>query len=152
MGRGSTHEVLRCLFYLITVNLTLAVGNLHADEQYLNKIKPLLKARCYACHEGLKQESDLRLDTAQAIRTSGTVASVVLLKPIPSTDPEGRLPPEGESLTAGEIALLGDWINRGAIGPDEKRPEEGPPKYWSFSAICGQPFQRRIMKIQLMKF
>ncbi len=34
------NEVMRCLLYLIAVILTLAVGKLHADEQYLNKIKP----------------------------------------------------------------------------------------------------------------
>ena len=126
---------MRCLPYLIAVVLTLVVGDLRADEQYLNKIKPLLKTRCYACHGGLKQESDLRLDTAQAIRNSGLVASGVLLERISATDPERRMPPEGESLTAEEISLLGDWINRGALGPDEERPEEDPSKHWSFSAI-----------------
>ena len=126
---------MRCLPYLIAVVLTLVVGNLRADEQYLKKIKPLLKARCYSCHGTLKQESDLRVDTAQAIRTSGTVASGVLLERISATNPEIRMPPEGESLTAEEIALLGDWINRGAHGPDEERPEEEASKHWSFSAI-----------------
>ena len=126
---------MRCLPYLIAVVLTLVAGDLRADEQYLKEIKPLLKTRCYACHGSLKQESGLRLDTAQAIRNSGLVSSGVFLERISATDPERRMPPEGEFLTAEEIALLGDWINRGALGPAEERPEEDPSKHWSFSAI-----------------
>jgi len=29
---------------------------------YLRDVKPLLTARCYACHSALKQESELRPD------------------------------------------------------------------------------------------
>ena len=33
-----------------------------ADVDYVREIKPLLVAKCAACHGALKQESNLRLD------------------------------------------------------------------------------------------
>src|SRR5439155_15008204 len=33
-----------------------------APVDYVREVKPLLTARCYACHGGLQQKGDLRLD------------------------------------------------------------------------------------------
>ena len=35
---------------------------------YLRDIKPVLKARCYACHGALKQKAGLRVDSAANLR------------------------------------------------------------------------------------
>ena len=66
------------------------------SEIYLEEIKPLLEARCYACHGALKQESDLRLDTAQAIVKAGILQDGRLLMRVASADLDVRMPPEGE--------------------------------------------------------
>src|SRR5262245_15066822 len=42
-----------------------------APVDYLRQVKPILAARCYACHGNLKRESGLRLDTAALIRRGG---------------------------------------------------------------------------------
>ena len=44
----------------------LACGALAAQERvdYLREVKPVLTARCVACHGALKQNARLRLDTA----------------------------------------------------------------------------------------
>ena len=73
---------------------------------YLQSIKPVLKARCYACHGGLKQESDLRLDTAESILEAGIIDSGALLQRITSTDLDVRMPPEGEPLEPSQIAAI----------------------------------------------
>ena len=44
---------------------------------YERDIKPVLKARCYACHGALKQEAGLRLDTGMLIRQGGDSGSAV---------------------------------------------------------------------------
>ena len=54
--------VLFTLFSWVWVNPTANAAD------YLRDIKPVLKARCYACHGALKQKSGLRLDTAVNIR------------------------------------------------------------------------------------
>ena len=40
-------------------------------KDYLTRVKPLLRARCYACHGGLKQKAGLRLDTVGADASRG---------------------------------------------------------------------------------
>ena len=57
----------------VTLGLLLA-GQAPAAElrvDYLRQVKPLLTARCYACHGALKQRADLRLDTAAFIQKGG---------------------------------------------------------------------------------
>ena len=47
---------------------------LPAEEQridYLKDIKPVLQARCYACHGALKQKRGLRLDTVASMKKGG---------------------------------------------------------------------------------
>src|SRR5262249_10242173 len=53
--------------------VVLAVPAAGAPEpvDYLRDIKPLLRARCYACHGALKQKAQLRLDSAALIRKGG---------------------------------------------------------------------------------
>src|SRR6187402_2572013 len=87
---------------------------------YLRDIKPVLKARCYACHGALKQQSGLRLDTAEALRKGGengpvamagnSVGSPIIERLRASLD-EGRMPPEGKALEPAEIEAIARWID-----------------------------------------
>ena len=62
-------------FALLLFPLGLCADSLRADDvDYLRDIKPILEARCYACHGPLKQEQGLRLDTAAAIRIDSLTA------------------------------------------------------------------------------
>ena len=42
-----------------------------AGVDYLQEVKPILRDHCYACHGAFKQESDLRLDTGESVRSGG---------------------------------------------------------------------------------
>ncbi|HET6882896.1 MAG TPA: DUF1549 domain-containing protein [Pirellulales bacterium] len=108
---------------------------------YQRAVKPLLKQRCYACHGALKQESNLRLDTAAAIRAGGdsgpTIvpgkpAESLLLARVSSSDDGQRMPPEGKPLTAEQIATLSAWVGGGAISPSDELPEPDPRQHWAF--------------------
>src|SRR6478735_9115123 len=85
---------------------SLTGGALSAPEHvdYTRQIKPLLKARCGACHGVLKQESGL-------------------IQRVTAAAHEGRMPPEGEALKPEEIALLRDWIQEGAKAPAGEQAE-----------------------------
>ncbi len=114
-------------------------GELLADD-YLKLVKPVLKARCYACHGALKQESDLRLDTAASIRerTDSPIIDVrrvdlsELLTRVTSKDDDIRMPPEGEPLKPEEIAAIRDWIAGGAPAPEHEEADSDPREHWSF--------------------
>ena len=117
--------------------------SLLADEQvnYLKQIKPVLTARCLACHGALKQEGGLRLDTAALATQGGESGAAIkpgdadaslLLKRVAATDESERMPPEGEPLTLDQIAALRNWIAQKAEGPADEQPERHPRDHWAF--------------------
>lgn len=122
--------------------LTLCGFTTHAAEgDYEQTIKPLLAQRCYACHGVLKQEANLRLDTGAAIRQGGDSGPAVvpesadaseILKRITSTELDQRMPPEGEPLTAMQVAAIKSWILAGAVSPADEKPEADPAEHWAF--------------------
>ncbi|MEK6239544.1 MAG: DUF1549 domain-containing protein, partial [Planctomycetales bacterium] len=117
---------------------------LSADKRvdYASGIKPLLAAKCFACHGMLKRESGLRLDAAALIRkggdagpaiVGGKAAESLLIEKVSTADVDARMPPEGEGepLTAKQIALLRRWIDQGAVAPDEPIPPS-PRDHWAY--------------------
>jgi hypothetical protein len=113
-----------------------------AMVDYVKDIKPLLKARCYACHGALKQKADLRLDTATAMQKGGENGNILarnhslLLERVTTADKDDRMPPEGEgaALTPAEVAKLKAWIDSGATAPADEAPEPDPRAHWAYQA------------------
>ncbi|HWB12323.1 MAG TPA: DUF1553 domain-containing protein [Pirellulales bacterium] len=112
-------------------------------DVYLRDVKPVLRRRCFSCHGALKQESDLRLDTAAFILRGGFDGPAVepgnpaasrLIERVSATDPSQRMPPEGAPLTAPEVAAIAGWIKAGAITPDNEKPQDDPRSHWAFRA------------------
>jgi hypothetical protein len=110
---------------------------------YSEKIRPLLAERCFSCHGGLKQEAGLRLDTVALMVEGGESGSVVtkgdpdaslILERVIDTDPDTRMPPEGEGepLSPEQLALLKDWIKAGCPAPTDEKPEADPRDHWAF--------------------
>jgi len=91
------------------------------------KIRPVLDASCKSCHGPKVAESDLRLDSAAALKAGGAVfgPAVVpgkpdespLLKAIEYKDDDLKMPPKPGPLAAGVVADFRRWIERGAIWP-----------------------------------
>ncbi|MCA9147305.1 MAG: DUF1549 domain-containing protein, partial [Planctomycetales bacterium] len=112
-----------------------------AEVDYLRDVKPILHERCFACHGALKQESDLRLDTGSLIRQGGAsgaaiepgkAAASLLIERVVAESEDERMPPEGKPLTVDEIAVLKQWIDAGAVSPDDEQPDEDPAQHWAF--------------------
>ena len=129
-------------------------------EVYLRDVQPVLERRCYSCHGGLKQNGGLRLDTAKDILAGGDsgqavvpkdTATGLLIERVAETDPELRMPPEGEPLTKDEIDALRNWIAAGAMGPEgEVRPND-PRTHWAYRVpvkpsvpVCSPPIPNPI--------
>ena len=132
--------------WLIALAL-LTTLSVHAAD-YLRDIKPVLKARCYECHGGLKQKAGLRLDTAANVRkgakgelviTPGKPGESLLIEKITTADLDERMPPEGEPLKANEIAALKEWIAAGAPVPAQEEAQANPRDHWSFQPIKRPP-------------
>jgi Protein of unknown function (DUF1553)/Protein of unknown function (DUF1549)/Planctomycete cytochrome C len=115
---------------------------------YLKDIKPILKERCYACHAVLKQESELRLDTASSMLKGGSSGPAVvsgkpevseILSRIKSAEADSRMPPEGAPLSNAEIERIRTWIQQGAEAPADELPESDPRAHWSFTKPIRPP-------------
>ncbi|MCO6459648.1 MAG: DUF1549 domain-containing protein, partial [Pirellulaceae bacterium] len=113
-----------------------------AGVSYADQIKPLLAEKCWACHGALKQESGLRLDASQLIRQGGDSGPAIvagqpqaslLLERVADKDPATRMPPagEGEPLSAEQLTLLREWIEKGAVADEEPVPDS-PQRHWAF--------------------
>lgn len=95
---------------------------------FWERIHPLLEARCLGCHQGGQPKGGLHLDTRSGALAGGDgegpaivpgkVAESPLLRRVRSTDPDERMPPQGQPLTAAEIAALETWIESGAAWPE----------------------------------
>ncbi|VTS04963.1 PSD1 and planctomycete cytochrome C domain-containing protein [Tuwongella immobilis] len=119
----------------------LMPATIRAEIDYLKQIKPILLERCYACHGVLKQEGNLRLDTAIFGQKGGDSGPAwkagkpdasLLLERITEAEEADRMPPEGEPLKPQEIALIRDWIAQGAKAPADEKPETDPKQHWAF--------------------
>lgn len=127
------------IIYMLVITVVFSQGQSVADG-YLEDVKPVLKARCYACHGALKQESELRLDTAASIRNRADSPIVdvkqaelsELLVRVMSKDDDLRMPPEGEPLKPAEIAAIRKWIADGAPAPEREEADSDPREHWSF--------------------
>jgi hypothetical protein len=134
---------------LASVVLLLASWHASAAEvDYLREVKPILVARCFACHGAVRQKAGLRLDAAALIRKGGRHGPAVvpgkgedslLLAAVRGRD-RPRMPPdsEGEALPEKEIALLKTWIDQGAKMPDEPVPAD-PRGHWAFRPLVAPP-------------
>lgn len=98
-----------------------------ADLQFNRDIRPILSAKCFACHgfDAKTREADLRLDVAEsayaprdgrpAITPREPNQSALWLR-ITATDPDVVMPPPSshKELTAKEKETLRRWIEQGA--------------------------------------
>lgn len=88
------------------------------------EIRPILNEHCVGCHGGVKQSGGFGLvfrENAIGVATSGARAIVPgkpgqseLIRRLRHTDPELRMPFEGEPLDEEEITLIERWIDQGA--------------------------------------
>ncbi|MFM8414959.1 MAG: DUF1549 domain-containing protein, partial [Planctomycetota bacterium] len=86
----------------------------------------LILARCLECHGPDGQESHLRLDSRAGILKGGDFGPAAvagkadaseLIRRVKTTNPEQRMPPDGDRLTADEVATLAAWIDAGLPWP-----------------------------------
>ena len=132
------------LFFALSCTSAVALRGAESADRLYQRLKPLLKSKCYACHGAIKQEAGLRLDTGGLIRKGGDsgppidsnkVGSSLLLKRVTAEDESERMPPEGEPLTKEQAQLLRDWIAAGARSPKDEVPQVDPKEHWAYQPI-----------------
>ncbi len=132
-------------------SVTTALGLVRADdgdnaEFFLTKIAPLLETRCLECHSHAtgQMENGLTLDSPAGWAHGGDNGPAVspgepdnslLIEAVRYTDPDLKMPPD-ERLSDADIALLEEWVRRGA--PDPREPierEQVGTDWWSLNPL-----------------
>ena len=64
--------------FIVTLVLAGHPPSAAAEADYARDIKPLLRAKCYACHGAVRQKAGLRLDAGQLVLKGGKSGEVVV--------------------------------------------------------------------------
>ena len=125
-------------------------------EHFERHVRPLLHKHCYECHSGEAKtlHGSLRVDGRQHLLRGGdTGPAVIAGKPAASLlisaiqyDGDIQMPPEGK-LSEQQIAVLVEWVSRGAPFPGGEAQQDGPRKvdiaegrkFWSFQPLHPSP-------------
>ena len=101
---------------------------------------PLLKARCLRCHQGRNAKSGVRLDarsellgetTGKPLVKIGKSADSLLIQAVVKK----RMPKTGKPLTAKEIKLLQDWIDKGLDWDEAQFAKTDDDTHWAFQPV-----------------
>lgn len=104
--------------------LFLNRGGSHAEVSYNEAIRPIFNEQCIACHGGVKREAGFSLlfradalDTTESGKhplVPGDPGESEIIRRVTHSDPDERMPPKGEPLTAEQVDKLKQWIEAGA--------------------------------------
>ena len=139
-------------FVLLFVVFPAVAADPDGEAFYESKVRPLLVEQCYSCHSATakKLKGDLRLDTKAAWLKGGSSGpAIVPGKPDDSPLVQAirrnhkdiaAMPPE-KPLGPDAVAILVDWVKRGAPAPDDaavakpKESIEAARKRWPFTPV-----------------
>jgi len=123
----------------------LPVNHLEAGEiDFAKQVRPIFVAHCVKCHGPQKQNASLRVDAASSMLKGGDSGPAImpgqpdkgeLIYRISSTENGVRMPPEGESLSAEQIATIRRWIQEGAKAPIDEPLPDPRLEHWSYQPI-----------------
>lgn len=126
-----------CAALVILVGGVIGLGPMPAQAEpvsFSRQIAPLLLDNCLACHGPKRAESAYRVDSFErtlhagesedAPVTAGKPKESELLRRLASTDPDERMPKDGEPFKPEQLALVQRWIDEGATfdGPTPQTP------------------------------
>ncbi len=121
-----------------------------ADEVrfFETRIRPLLAEHCFTCHGPKRQRSELRLDSADAIRKGGSSGPVIvpgrpeqslLIRAVRHARGVEKMPPKGK-LDDRHIADLVRWVQAGAPYPKAvTRATDAAAQHWAFRPPADPP-------------
>ncbi|MGJ8698106.1 MAG: DUF1553 domain-containing protein [Verrucomicrobiaceae bacterium] len=132
------------------IRIVLCYALLQSAEAVLvdfeKEIAPIFEETCLDCHGPDKQKSNFRVDQRARMLKGGDsgLAAIVpgdtkksyLIELISDHESDMAMPPKGDPLTEGEIALITQWIEEGAEWPGQMdQVLETTTDHWSFQKV-----------------
>lgn len=134
---------------IVLVSLAATFGCAYAamadDTAFRKQVAPLFAQHCVKCHHGDHPKGGLSLSNRAAFLQGGESGSAVTAGDADAsllidyvTGDEPAMPKNAPPLSANEVAILRDWINAGAMWPEDLIVEDSnrPTRdWWSFKPI-----------------
>ncbi len=107
------------------------------------EVRPLLTARCGACHLNGKKNGGLRMDSRELFLAGGDSGAVVkigksgespLIRLVSALDPENRMPPQGPILSNEHVGILRAWIDQGLKWEENGKVVKAPAELTALEA------------------
>ena len=129
---------LRKIIFGVALSVCVVWGIGRAQEprkiEFQRDVQPLFKARCYGCHGPKQQKNGFRLDRRSDAMRGGTIGVIGrfnsegsrLYNRLKGDEFGIQMPPTG-ALPAAEVEIIKEWIDQGAVWPDEASGETPPP-------------------------
>ncbi|MFT5299996.1 MAG: mono/diheme cytochrome c family protein [Mariniblastus sp.] len=139
-------EMTKQAIMVVLLSLWLVSAAVAASD-FVRDVQPILQKHCYGCHGEQKQKSGLRLDIkSEAFKggelygpslIAGNSAESPLVQFVSDRDADLPMPPEGDGLSAAEIATLTRWVDNGAHWPDgvDQAKLKDLRDHWSFQPL-----------------
>jgi hypothetical protein len=125
--------------------LPLTASAAEGDAFFRDQVEPILKQRCYECHShATKIKGGLVLDSRAGWQAGGDsgptvvpgdVANSRLIEAVRYANPDIEMPPKAK-LPQSEIAVLEEWVKRGA--PDPREAAAGVAKHTGVDLEAGR--------------
>lgn len=129
-----TFQILRpwlCAALLVFGSVALGATFASAQDQepaegkvtYDDHVRPILRNRCFSCHNQDQAKSDLAIDTFAGLAKGGASGEVIAAGDLQASrlwllvnhEEEPKMPPEQDKLPAAELAVIKNWILGGAL-------------------------------------
>jgi hypothetical protein len=147
----SRFGLIGCVIWLIAKSQLMAVEPVIDDQQpidFIRDVQPILEEHCWACHSNEQREGGLRLDVRSDALAGGDSGRVIVANDsaasrlwnyVAGNEPDHQMPPDGDPLSAEQIATLQRWIDAGAHWPDSAS-REARNEHWAYQPLKqGQP-------------
>ena len=112
------------------------------NEFFESKVRPLLISQCYSCHSDQSKtaQGGLRLDSRAGLVKGGSRGNAfsgdspeksLLVRAVQYSDPSLQMPPKGK-LSEEQVAILLEWVKKGAVWPQGDKPKPSPGTVTAF--------------------
>jgi len=132
----------------------LADDSREALDYFEQEVRPILVDTCQKCHGREKQESDLRLDSREAMLKGGISGEAIvpgqpeksLLIAAIRHEGDTKMPPK-DKLKESQIAAITRWVKLGAPWPKDDASiatkKDAAHTHWAFQPVTDPPVPRR---------
>ena len=122
-GLARPRSLTRALAAILALAASPALAQEPKKVDFAHDIVPILKTHCVKCHANGTYKGSFSFDTRESVLKSDAVVAgksgeSEIMERLTSDDPEMRMPPKGDRVSAQELSKFKAWIDEGVNWED----------------------------------